>query len=77
MHAIIKCVGVFNLFRYNVDNMILAGIWCGRSKPLMNLFLKDFVEEVQQLSVEGVILYLVQWYTFNQAHFNCRNYSQV
>lgn len=33
--------------------MILAGLWCGRDKPAMDLFLKDFVDELQQLSIEG------------------------
>lgn len=42
--------------RYDVDNMILAAIWCGRTKPQMAIFLNAFVEEVKQLSVEGARL---------------------
>ncbi|XP_062509535.1 uncharacterized protein LOC134185694 [Corticium candelabrum] len=42
--------------RYDVDNMILAAIWCGRTKPQMAIFLNAFVEEVKQLSVEGIKL---------------------
>jgi hypothetical protein len=44
--------------RFNVDNMILAGIWCGRSKPIIDVFVKQFVDEIQKLSSEGITVTL-------------------
>ena len=42
------------MYRFNVDNMILAGIWCGRSKPIIKVFVKQFVNEIQTLASEGM-----------------------
>lgn len=36
------------------DNLILAGIWCGKTKPNMMVFLQKFVEEAQVLATDGV-----------------------
>lgn len=44
--------------RYNVDNMVLAGVWCGRSKPTVDLFVKPFVDELQQLCSKGLTVKL-------------------
>ena len=32
-----------------MDNMVLAGIWCGHTEPLIRVFVKSFVEEVEEL----------------------------
>jgi hypothetical protein len=34
--------------------MVLAGVWCGRSKPTVDLFVKPFVDELQQLCSKGL-----------------------
>lgn len=34
--------------------MILAAIWCGRTKPPTELYLHAFVEEVKCLSTHGM-----------------------
>lgn len=36
------------------DNLILAGIWCGKTKPKMDVFLQKFVEEAKLLASDGV-----------------------
>ena len=34
--------------------MVIAALWCGRDKPSFRLFLKAFVDEIQELSEEGM-----------------------
>ena len=38
---------------------ILAGIWFGKEKPVMSVFLKPFVESMQDLHSNGEILCLI------------------
>ncbi|KAJ1519617.1 hypothetical protein ONE63_004891 [Megalurothrips usitatus] len=40
--------------RFKVDNVILCGLWFGRSAPTMSLFLKPFITEVLNLSTNGL-----------------------
>jgi Protein of unknown function (DUF1258) len=35
--------------------MILCGLWCGKTKPKINIFFKPFVEELQRLGTEGFV----------------------
>jgi hypothetical protein len=46
------------IHRFNVDNMILAGVWCGQKKPIVTLFVKAFVDELQELSSKGIAVTL-------------------
>lgn len=39
---------------FNVDNLILAGTSCGSNKPIMDLFAKSFLNEMQKLSTERI-----------------------
>ena len=39
--------------------MILAGIWCGRNKPVIEVFARLFVDEVQRLSYEGIVISVI------------------
>lgn len=36
------------------DNLILAGVWFGKTEPKMNIFLQQFVSEAQKLATQGV-----------------------
>lgn len=40
--------------RFKVDNVLLCGLWFGRSAPTMSLFLKPFLKEVLDLSKNGL-----------------------
>lgn len=33
--------------------MILAAVWCGRDKPVFDIFLREFVSEMQDLKDNG------------------------
>ena len=41
------------MFRFSADCMILAALWCGRDKPVFDVFLRDFVFEVQEQKENG------------------------
>lgn len=36
------------------ENLILAGVWCGKSKPKMEVFLQKFVDEAKELATTGI-----------------------
>jgi hypothetical protein len=40
--------------RRQPKNMILCGLWFAMEKPIMNLFMKPIVQELQQLETDGV-----------------------
>ena len=40
--------------RFKTENLILAGLWFGKSAPNMAMFLKPFINELLDLSVNGV-----------------------
>lgn len=41
-------------FRVRSKELILAGLWFGKDKPDMNIFLEPFVEHMNELSTNGV-----------------------
>ncbi|XP_051155482.1 uncharacterized protein LOC127291262 [Leptopilina boulardi] len=41
-------------FSVRTSELIVVGLWFGRSKPNMNIFLKPFVEDMNKLSTEGL-----------------------
>ena len=41
-------------FKERASNTVVAGIWFGKEKPNMNIFLKPIVNEIQRLSVTGI-----------------------
>ena len=42
-------------YRLRKDNLFLCGLWYGKKKPPMNLYLKPFVDEMNNLYNEGLI----------------------
>ena len=36
------------------ENLILTGVWCGKTKPNMTVFLQKFVDEAKKLATDGV-----------------------
>jgi hypothetical protein len=51
----------FNLLyfvsRNRRENMIVAGIFCGKKKPKMNTFMTDFVDQMEELDRGGIFKY--------------------
>jgi len=41
--------------RFEVDNTLLAGLWFSKTKPSMEIFLKPFIDELQDLEKTGVV----------------------
>lgn len=39
--------------RFSKKNIILAGLWCSREKPPMNVFLKPLIESLNDLFNNG------------------------
>lgn len=40
--------------RFSLKNILLAGLWFGKSAPPMSLFLTPFIKELQDLAVKGI-----------------------
>lgn len=41
-------------YRIRKDNMLLAGLWCGPTKVIIDIFLKPFVDELRDLHENGI-----------------------
>ncbi|XP_024873774.1 uncharacterized protein LOC112455816 [Temnothorax curvispinosus] len=41
-------------YRVRKDNILLAGLWCGSIKPVVDIFLKLFVDELRDLHKHGI-----------------------
>lgn len=42
------------LYRIRKDNILLTGLWCGPTKPVVDIFLKPFVDELRDLHEHGI-----------------------
>ena len=45
-------------FRFQKQNILLGGMWFAKSKPLMNVFLKPIVDDINSLYNTGIFSYL-------------------
>jgi len=41
-------------YRIRKDNILLTALWCGNIKPVMDLYLRPFVEELKDLHENGI-----------------------
>lgn len=41
-------------YRTRKDNIILAALWCGPTKPVMDIVLKPFIDELRDLHEHGI-----------------------
>jgi len=41
-------------YRVRKENILLTGLWCSAEKPIMNLYLKPFVDELNELSEHDI-----------------------
>ena len=42
-------------YRFAKKNMMLAGIWCSKEQPIMNVFLKPLVDSLNDLYKNGIL----------------------
>ncbi|XP_071632882.1 uncharacterized protein [Temnothorax longispinosus] len=42
------------LYRNRKDNIILTGLWCGKEKPVMDIYLRPFIDELKDLHENGI-----------------------
>lgn len=43
-------------YRIRNNNILLAGIWLAESKPSMNMYLRPFIDELQELNTNGFLI---------------------
>lgn len=41
-------------YRDRKDNIILTGLWCGKEKPVMDIYLRPFIDELKDLHENGI-----------------------